>query len=158
MISRILITIIFALFFVSCDTDESSEADFGDPIAYEIVNHPSSLLVESGGTLVFRDWNTWYEFWGAHPECGGENCVNPAPYVDFENETVAAIFWGTEPSGCHDISARLLSIKRADSETTLELGPETQLWGCNVIDYPALFVRFARANGPVNFIGTVPGR
>lgn len=158
MFSRILISITLALFFVSCDTDESSITDNGDPIAYEVMNHPYQLRVESGGTLVFRDWNTWYEFWAAHPECGGEGCVNPAPYVDFENETVAAIFWGWEPQGCRDIPARLTAVLRSENETTLDIAPVTDRFGCDVVTFPALFVRFAHASGPVNFTGSVPGR
>jgi hypothetical protein len=153
-----VVLIALSLFFASCDQSENSVADNGDPIAYEIVNHPYSLRVESGGTLVFRDWNTWYEFWGAHPECGSDRCVNPAPYVDFENETVAAIFWGTEPQGCHDYAARLNAVFRFENQTTLDVAPVTDSCALRVISYPALFVRFARADGPVNFIGSVPGR
>lgn len=154
---RFVLIIAVAVFFAACDRDNET-VDPGQPLSYEEVTTSSQLRVSDPDVMVYRSWEQWSAFWADHPECS-QGCVFEVPYVDFETQTVAAMFWGLESYGCVDYSERVASVQREGNVTEIELrnqplDPSREV--CFAETYAYLFVKFERADGPVKFTGVVP--
>lgn len=148
------LTATLALFFVACDKEADNSSATAEPIAFEILTTSVHLQVEEPHTEVFRNQNQWNEFWALHPECNS-GCVFSPPYVDFDSSLVVGVFWGLESAGGIDYARRIGSVERIGERTTVELveGPYPLF---TVMSYAYIFLKFERAEGPVEFTGVVP--
>ncbi|MCB9367277.1 MAG: hypothetical protein H6506_02090 [Calditrichaeota bacterium] len=150
---RIFLIASLAGMLVSCDQGG------GDPVVhqveFQVVTTSVHLQEDSPHTQVFRTWGEWLAFWAEHPECG-DSCVASPPYVDFNEEMIAGLFWGLETETGWDLSDRIEAIERSEDNTYVRLREQPMSESFPAEGYAYLFVKFDRADGPVIFTGVVP--
>jgi hypothetical protein len=80
------------------------------------------FIVFDKGPLVFRNWESWAEFWAVHGAKYGKDGPDfqwAPPAIDFESQVVAFISAGEQPSPGHDID--LAAIIPGDAKQPLGL-------------------------------------
>ena len=134
-----------------------TEADTGLP--YRNVEGAGRLLVAEPGTFAFNDAVSWESFWVEHAvDFEGRGALPPAPDVDFERETVAAVFLGTR-SGCGYFIELVREVRMRGDAALVEIGPPSppSHLVCDMVVFPAHIVAFDKVNA-VRFTGDVPGK
>ena len=115
------------------------------------------LEVTTPGTRVFKDQATWDAFWQMHTPLAGS-----APVLDFTQDMLIAVFWGTQGSGCFDFVDAIVNIRaRVDAVNTLgvievDIGPLPNLGSCAMLVNPLQVVTVEATITPVQFVGLVP--
>ena len=115
------------------------------------------LEVTTPGTQVFKDQATWDAFWQMHAPLAG-----PAPVLDFTQDMLIAVFWGTQNSGCFDFVDAIVNVRaRVDAINTLgvievDIGPLPNLGSCAALVNPLQVVTVEATITPVVFVGMVP--
>ena len=115
------------------------------------------LEVTTPGTQVFKDQATWDAFWQMHAPLAGS-----APVLDFAQDMLIAVFWGTQSSGCFDFVDAIVNVRaRVDAINTLgvievDIGPLPNLGSCAALVNPLQVVTVEATITPVVFVGMVP--
>jgi hypothetical protein len=114
-------------------------------------------VVPAPGTQVFRDQASWDPFWQAHT-----NLAGPTPVVDFNQEMLIAVFWGSQGTGCFDFVNAIANVRaRVDGLNTLgvievDVGPLPPLGSCTTPVNPFQVVIVEATISQVDFVGLVP--
>lgn len=132
---------------LSCDLFDDD--DPGKSIPFQNLQESEALAVLEPGVRVFIDDATWSAFWTAHSG-------TPVPPVDFADEIVAGVFWGTGFSGCSNRVDAVRKVARYSLRVEVDVAPLPDLGDCEMIVYPNQLVRFRRIDLPVVFTGSAP--
>ena len=150
---RILASLACFLLLAGC-----SLTDVDDDLSFRNVSGSGNLHVLEPGTAVFNDAVSWEAFWTAHAiDLDGDGTRLPAPEVDFERETVAAVFLGSR-SGCGHFIEMIRGVRVQGDAALVEvrLPSSPSLWTCDMVVFPIHVVAFDKME-EVRFSGDVPG-
>ena len=113
MIQRALCALALIGSFACTTSDPTNQVQYF-PLAFSNFTAAVPLVVPTPGTLVFRDQADWDAFWLAHT-----NLVGPAPVVDFSQDMLVAVFWGSLGTGCFDFVNAIVRVRaRVDGLNT----------------------------------------
>lgn len=142
---------------IACKTDDPTNQVQYFPLAYTNFTAAQPLVVPTPGTQVFRDQATWDVFWNTHTTLAG-----PPPIVDFTQEMLIAVFWGSQGSGCFDFVDAIARVRaRVDGVNTLgvievDIGPLPPLGSCTTPVNPFQVIAIEATVTQVEFVGMVP--
>ncbi len=141
----------------ACTADDPTNQVQYFPLVFTDFIAAAPLEVTTPGTQVFKDQAIWDAFWQAHAPLAGS-----APVLDFTQDMLIAVFWGTQGSGCFDFVDAIINIRaRVDAVNTLgvievDIGPLPNLGNCAMPVNPLQVVSIEATITPVEFVGMVP--
>jgi len=141
----------------ACKTsDPASQVQYFS-LAFTNFGAAQPLVVPAPSTQVFRDQASWDVFWQAHTTLAG-----PAPVLDFTQDMLIAVFWGSQGTGCFDFVDAIARVRaRVDGVNTLgvievDVGPLPPLGGCASPVNPFQVITIEATISHVEFVGLVP--
>ena len=141
----------------ACTTSDPTNQVQYFPLVYSDFSPAQPLVVPTPGTQAFRDQASWDLFWQAHTTLAG-----PAPVVDFNQEMLIAVFWGSQGTGCFDFVNAIANVQaRVNGLNTLgvievDVGPLPPLGSCTTPVNPFQVVTVEATISQVDFVGMVP--
>lgn len=141
----------------ACKTGDPTDQVQYFPLVFTDFIAAQPLEVTTPSTQVFKDQATWDAFWQAHAPLAGS-----APMLDFTQDMLIAVFWGTQGSGCFDFVDAIVNVRvRVDGINTLgvievDVGPLPDLGNCATLQNPLQVVTVEATITPVVFVGLVP--
>ncbi len=141
----------------ACRTGDPTDQVQYFPLVFTDFIAAQPLEVTTPGTQVFKDQATWDAFWQMHAPLAGS-----APVLDFTQDMLIAVFWGTQSSGCFDFVDAIVNVRaRVDAINTLgvievDIGPLPNLGSCAALVNPLQVVTVEATITPVVFVGMVP--
>lgn len=142
---------------VGCRTDDPTNQVTFFNLAYMDYTAAQPLVVTAPDTLVFRDQPSWDAFWQAHAQP-----PSATPVVDFSNDMLIGVFWGSQGTGCFDFVQAIQRVRvRIDGLNTLgvievDIGPLPNLGSCAMPVNPFQVIILEATITPVEFVGQVP--
>ena len=143
---------------IACKTSDPTNQVQYFSLAFSDFTAAQPLVVPTPGTQVFRDQGNWDTFWSAQTHLAG-----PAPVVDFNEDMLIAVFWGSFGSGCFDFVDAIDRVRaRVDGLNTLgvievDVGPLPPLGSCATPVNPFQVIIIEATASQVEFVGMVPG-
>ena len=141
----------------ACKTSDPTNQVQFFPLVYTNLIAAQPLVVPTPSTQVFRDQASWDGFWQAHAPLAG-----PAPVLDFTQEMLIGVFWGSQGSGCFDFVDAIVQVRaRVDGVNTLgvievDVGPLPPLGSCTPPVNPFQVITVEATISQVEFVGLVP--
>ena len=141
----------------ACTTSDPTNQVQYFPLTFSDFTAALPLMVPAPGTQVFRDQADWDAFWLAHTHLAG-----PAPAVDFTQDMLVAVFWGSLGTGCFDFVNSIARVRaRVDGLNTLgvvevDVGPLPPLGSCATPVNPFQVISIEATISQVEFVGFVP--
>ena len=113
-----------------------------------------SLMYSEPGNMVFRDTESWENFWNNHNNAaitaGGTK--PQAPEVDFETQMIVCVFAGEKPTAGYGISInRVGESKKSLVVEYSEKSPDPGMMVAQVITYPCHIVVIPSSEKSVEF-------
>jgi|GEM_PF-2973191 len=126
------------------------------PGIYENFPEAQHFDVPEPGIIIFTDNEAWLEFhdryWNLYDNTGKTD----PPDVDFENETVIGVFWGTQSRGCYDWVNCMRVVYVAGDFMEIYVAPLPDLGPCDALAYPLQMIKIKMTYIHTRFIGNVP--
>ena len=141
----------------ACTTSDPTNQVQFFPLVFTDFIAAQPLVVPTPSTQVFKDQATWDVFWLAHVPVAG-----PAPVVDFTQDMLIAVFWGSQGTGCFDFVDAIVQVRaRVDAVNTfgvieVDIGPLPPLGNCAIPVNPFQVVTVEASIASVEFVGLVP--
>jgi len=141
----------------ACERDDPTNQVQYFSLAFADFNAAQPLVVPAPSTQVFRDQATWDLFWQAHTTLAG-----PPPVLDFTQEMLVAVFWGSRGTGCLEFVDAIARVRaRVDGVNTLgvievDVGPLPPLGSCATPVNPFQVITIEATISQVEFVGMVP--
>jgi hypothetical protein len=125
---------------------------------YENLETARSFQVPEAGTAVFRDETTWAVLWDRYWTVYTLGEKTPPPPVDFDNEMVIAIFYGTGYIGCSNWVEVIDEIWVGSRQIEVHIGIQLDrvIGPCDMNLNPLQMVTIQRSDLPVVFTGYLP--
>ena len=150
------ILLLSSALWTGCSSDDLTDVPQFIPVLFDDFVAAQPLQVTAPWTQEIRDQATWDAFWQAHAPVGG-----PAPAVDFSQDMLIGVFWGTRTNGCFSFVDAIERVRlRVALNTTgvieVELGPLPDLGTCAGTVYPLQVISVDTTAAPVDFVGILP--
>jgi hypothetical protein len=140
-----------------CETNDPTDQAQYFSLAFSDFMAAQPLVVPTAGTQVFRDQVSWDAFWSAQTHQAG-----PTPVVDFNQDMLIAVFWGSLGTGCYNFVDAIARVRaRVDGLNTfgvieVDVGPLPSLGSCAMPVNPFQVVTIEATASQVQFVGMVP--
>lgn len=114
--------------------------------------------VAQQGTKVFRTREEWQAFFMETFRYPLSTEPIQVPRIDFNNEMVVGVFWGSgRYSGCTKISRSIEYIRNVGNRIEVKVGTVRDLGRCRMMISPLYIVKTPKSDLPVVFVGNPPG-
>jgi len=151
---RVSILLTVSAILCTCGDNPTERFD----LAFDDFIDAGMFRVSTPGVYVFRDQDSWSSF-GDEYWIGDDNWgMNiPLPEVDFENETVIGVFWGSRSHGCYHWVNCIEAVFIKRNIVEVHIAPLPELGECAMPVWPMQVIKLERHDLPVEFHGHVPG-
>lgn len=133
--------------FALLEVDDDGDGN-GEPNEFRRVEN--DVRVEEKKNVVIQSRDEWWALIGFEP---GPLVLPPPDPIDFEKETLIAVFRGTQPNGCYHVKITGV-VKTPDGiRVDYQLRDPRPGEGCTeALVYPASLVAMAKNEGPFEFV------
>ena len=134
------------VFLLSCSVAQ------GTAPAFRTIDKGAQSRIGSPRQVVARTVAEWDALWKAHTGPGRRGEGSAAPPIDFDRETVVAVFMGSRPTGGFSVAID----SATDRDGTLviayhEASPQPGAIAAQVLTFPYHIVAVPKHTGPVIF-------